>query len=53
MIANALVWIGEHAIAVSALGIAAIAIGLIIYAAHDIPAPPIEEDEHARSKFIG
>jgi hypothetical protein len=50
MIANALVWIGEHAIVVSAFGIALIVIGLIIYVAHDVP-PPDDEDEHAKNPF--
>jgi hypothetical protein len=51
MIANALVWIGEHGAAALAFGVAAIAVGVIIYVAHDIPAPPIEEDEHAKNPF--
>jgi hypothetical protein len=53
MIESALIWLGEHVVAASAFGIAAIAVGLIIYLGHDLPAPLVEEDEHARSKFIG
>ena len=52
MISDVLVWIGENPGTFSAFGISALVIGLIIYVAHDIP-PPIEEDEHARSRFIG
>lgn len=44
-----LVWIGDHAVAVSAFGIAALVLGLIVYVAHDIPSPPIDdEDEHSK-----
>jgi hypothetical protein len=52
MIENALIWLGENVVAASAFGIAAIAVGLIIYLGHDLPAPPVDEDEHAKNRFI-
>lgn len=52
MIADALVWIGEHALAVSFVGVAALALGLAMYCAKEFPTVSQQEDEHARDGFI-
>jgi hypothetical protein len=51
MIAEALIWIGEHPWAVFALGVAALALGVAMYCAKDFPTLP-EQDEHTKSKFV-
>lgn len=51
MITDALVWVGEHAVAVLSLGIAALALGAAIFLGRDVPPP--EQDEHATAKFVG
>jgi hypothetical protein len=52
MIEQAIVWVGENAIAVASLGIGAIALFLAIYLNRNMPDGP-EQDEHAREGFIG
>jgi hypothetical protein len=47
MIETALIWLGENMVAAAAFGIAAVVIGLIIYVAHDLPAPPVDDDDQS------